>query len=334
MSEWDLTPEYQAATFDKLIRPALFGRDGVNAGDPTAVFLGGQPGAGASRAVAGVRPDDAAVLSSRLLSAFHPRFLDLSRSRSPLAVGILERAGRAWLRDCLVHAREGRSAFVLDEPFASADAVLSAARGFERAGFRSHVAIVATPRTESLLALASGHLLALRNRDASAPTSVEEHDAGMAATAALVSSLEASPEIDRLTIFGRDGAVLLDADRATGFASAREVLARAWTAPLSELTARLWLEELTSATDYAEYASVDDDVVRDLLAELHEVALREVVPALGAPADSVAVPRLEARLAARLEELRPAAQRRAGAVEQQAPAPAPTPAQPDRGISR
>ena len=85
-------------------------------------------------------------------------------------------------------------------------------------------------------------------------------------------------------------------------------------------------------TDYALASGRASRPLAELLIELHEVALNEVLPQIALPAVSKARPAAQANLARRLIELR-----RVAPVEprgEDLAAPAVSPIQPDRGISR
>lgn len=336
MTEWTLSAEEQRTIFEQKIRPALFPRGPLD-GRPTLLILAGQPGAGASRAagrLASEHVNEMAEVSADNLRAFHPHFLELSRSQSPEAPRLLAEPTAEWLQNTLRHARTSRQSLVLEGAFNSPDAALGVASLFERDGFATRVAVVATPRPESLLATASRYLLDARSGRASRFTSLASHNAGCDRTRALVATLETTPAVDRLTIVGRDGTDLFDAARtgAESFTGASAALAREQSTSMSSQQTMLWLSELRATTDFAVASHSLHRPLTEVLIELHEVALRDVLPRLSLPLASQARPTTEATLARQLVTLRRAlpVETRSGDLA----APVISTSQPDRGISR
>ncbi|KAF2414686.1 hypothetical protein B1729_03655 [Microbacterium sp. B35-04] len=334
----DLIPseEETARIFDEQILPIVF-PNAPSPARPSLVLLAGQPGAGTSRATAQMladSPTDMVVLNGDDLQVFHPNFLALARSRSAEAPQLLSQSTASWARSCLRHARTIGRSLLVDGSFHSPEVALRTADLFAHQGFATRVVVVATPRAESLLAAASRYLLDAQGGRASRFTSVGAHDADWNSTRALIGELEATPSVDKLTVIGRDGRACFDAERTApeGFAGATRALLREQSASMSSGFAMRWMSELRSMTDYALAAGQASRPLAELLIELHGVALNEVLSQLALPAHSKARPAAEANLARRLTELR----RAAPAVPrgEDLAAPAVSPIQPDRGISR
>lgn len=334
----DLTPSEEARQriFERIILPVVFPE--ARSETPTLVLLGGQAGAGNSRATARVlaqSPRDMVALRGEDLEAFHPNFLALKGSRSPDAPQILSEAAASWLRDCIRHARTTKRSLLLEGSFQTPQVALGTADLFAKHGFATRIAVVATPRAESLLSTASRYLLEARSGRASQFTSVANHDAGWAGTRALIGELENMPSVDRLTVIGRDGTPHFDVERSApdGFTGAARRLVREQSAAMSSTTAMRWLSELRAMTDYTLSSERSPGPLFELLIELHDVALNEVLPRLELPADSRARPAAEASLARQLVELR-----RTVAVEpsryEDLAGPVVQPSRPDGGISR
>ena len=324
----------QRTIFDERIRPVVFRHD--PAGDaPSLVFLVGSPGASAGRAVGELAADsEIAVLSARDLRAFHPGYLTLSRSRSPEAQHVLTESATGWMRSALQHARTTRRSLVLEGAGPSPDVVLATTGLFASSGFTTTVAVVAVPRSESLLATASSYLANVRGGNLVPFTPLAEHDAGRDAVSALVEGIERSPTVDRLTIIGRDGTTTFDASRAdpTGFSGAGDALTRGHATRLSAAESMRWLSELRAVTDAALSARRLAPPLGEVLITLHELGLNEILPNLPLPKYSQARPAAEAALGRQLVAIRQAV--RDSARVEAPPAPVVAPPQPDRGISR
>lgn len=325
--------DQQRRIFDERIRPVVFPHAPAD-DSAEMLFVVGQPGAGALRATTKVLGDrHIAVLSASDLRAFHPRFLELSRSRSPEAIGILTMSTTGWMRSALQHARTTGRSLLLDGTGSSPDLALATAVLFASSGFTTTVVVVAAPRSESLLATASGYLTNARAGSAAQFTTVAEHDASVESIRALIQTLESTPSVDRLTIIGRDGATRFDAASTDsgGFAGARAVLDSEHASHLRAPQAMRWLSELRAMTDFALSARQVARPFAEVLIELNEIGLREILPNLPLPKDSQARPAAEANLGRQLVALRQAV--RTDQREERHPAPVIAAPEPDRGIS-
>ncbi|MEL5990724.1 zeta toxin family protein [Microbacterium phosphatis] len=329
MTDIELEAAETRAIFDATIAPVLFpSMDRPET--PTVTLVVGQPGAGAGRAARALLAEHpgAALLDGGRLRAFHPRFFELSRSRSPEVLRVFAEATSAWLRDCLAYARTSRRSLVLDGSFSSARVARATAELFQREGFETHVAVVGQPRAVSLLSEASRSLIAALDGRSTPFTDLAAHDAGFEVTRALVSELEGEAPVDRLTVVGRAGDWVFDARRADGFAGASRALVREQVTPMSGPEGRRWLSELRASTEFALSNSRVPAPLAEVLLELHELALGEVLPRLPLPVDSVAHSRAEATIRARVDALRQAPPAETALLD----VAAPTVAQPVPGL--
>ncbi|MCD1269749.1 hypothetical protein B5M43_013030 [Microbacterium sp. MEC084] len=308
MTDLELEAAETRAIFDATIVPFLFpSMDRPEA--PTLTLVVGQPGAGAGRAARALLAEHpgAAIVDGGGLRAFHPRYFELSRSRSPEALRIFAEATSAWLRDCLAYARQNRRSLLVEGSFSSARVASATAELFQREGFETHVAVVGQSRAVSLLSEASRHLLAVLDERSAPFTDLATHDVGFDATRALVSELEGEASVDRLTVVGRAGDWVFDARRADGFAGAIRALVREQVTPMSGPEGRRWLSELRASTEFALNTGRVHAPLAEVLVELHELALSEVLPRLPLPVESLARSRAEATIHARIDALRRAA---------------------------
>src|SRR6476659_7955207 len=84
--------------FEERIRPVVFPY-GPSAAGPELVFATGHAGVNSARTFAGlIDRREIAALSANDLRAFHPRYLELSRSRSPEASRTLTESTSGWMR--------------------------------------------------------------------------------------------------------------------------------------------------------------------------------------------------------------------------------------------
>ena len=334
------TPEELARIFTDEIRPILFSNQ-TTSDNPTLILLGGQPGAGKSRATHSLLREyqfDPVPLSGDDLRAFHPHYRDLV-TRDPIhAPDAFAPATAAWVRAAIDHARTRQRSLLLEGTFHTPELTLTTARAFSDAGFRVHVVVAGASRADSLLSVTSRYF---RSRHENLParfTSRTAHDRGYDGTTGLVTQLDTSPHVDRVTILGRDGTARFDAQRAIPhqpnreFVSAAAELEEARTRPVGTRTAVEWLSELRRMTQYAEASRQVTTQTAELLIPLHEIAVRDIVPTIPLPAGSEPGRKLEMRVAQDLAALR----RAVGALGPDAAAPhrTPAPATPNPDLAR
>lgn len=318
-----------ARQFEERVAPVLFaGRTPESR--PVLTIVAGQPGSAPLRAASRVATTSAGslpvVLAGEELGAFHPRFTESILEGSEGARGEIAAAAAAWTRMVLRRARAERVSLILDGSRLSTDVAIATAGLFAADGFSTTVAVMAVPRAETLLSTASKHLISAAQDRWSPLVTPEEHDAGFDRTAEIVRVVEASPSVERVVVVGRGGEMRFDAarNRAEQFGGAATELEAARLEPVPAPAGRRWLTELRAATDFALSTGRIDAPLGAVLGELHEVALREVVPSLGLPADSLARPILEQTLTARAAAIR-------AAIPPAGPQPAPRQPAPQVG---
>ncbi|MDR7113756.1 hypothetical protein J2X03_003656 [Microbacterium trichothecenolyticum] len=297
---------------DEILRrdvlPLIF-PDAAPSDRPTLVLVAGQPGAGRSRAVSALRrvgEPQLAVVRGEELRAFHPAFRDPRSATDPEPSSELAQAVAGWVSGCIRYAREQRRSVVIEGTFGNVTAAAGTAQRFAAEGFRTRVVVVGSSRAESLLSVLSGYLRDVQAGRRATPPSRTTHDEGFAATRSLVASVEESGWTDRLTVVRRDGGVVFDGSGAegAGFARAGAALVAAQSERLGRFDATQWLSELHHATEFAATRRGLPVEVAELLVELHEVALREVIPELQVPVSGKFATAMERKTVARLVALR------------------------------
>lgn len=338
MTPWELDDVEHDTILKQTVLPYYFPVRELESSQPALILLAGQPGAGRARATRRLITDhgpDVAVVSSEDLRAFHPWVAQLASSHASDALEGVTRATAGWMRDCIRYARETGRSLLLEGAFQDPAVASGTAARFAAAGFQTRVVVVASRRAESLLSVASLYLSNVHAGKLARFVSRETHDRGFEATRALAAETVNSASVGRLTVIGRDGEPVFDAHRVDGdatFVGADEALESEQSARLSRLDATQWLSELHHATDYAMTRRDLPRAVTELLVELHEIALREVIPELHVPSDGKFISAIEQRTVARLGDLQRALPREE-VVDLAAPVV--TPVGPERGgISR
>jgi len=270
---------------------------------PAFVLLTGQPGTGRLRAVGPAGLRGVAVVNAEELQAFDRTPARLRASSAAEAAQEMAQTAAKWVSGCTRYARENRRSLVVDGAYVDPVVAAAAAKSFEEAGFATRVIIVASQRAESLLTVTSAYLSALRARRADAMVTRAAHDAGLDATRQLAASLEDIAWVDRVTVANRHGGIVYDVQQPapdSGFGGVRSALAAAQSERMSRWDATQWLSELHHVTDYATSLRVMPDGVAELLVDLHNTALREVIPQLHVPAGGKFASAIEQKTAARL----------------------------------
>lgn len=287
------SPEPSAAGREALVLRSVF-NGAQPAPHPALVLLAGASGAGTGRAIALVRRmhDGLVPISSEDLQAFHPRYLEPTFRASPAGQNELSEDAASWLQASIAHARENRYSLLLEGAFRSPSTALAVARRFADSNYQVHVVVAATRSEESLLSATSRGLRQVQQRLQSRFVTPAENERNIADVDALVSASVADSAVERVSVIGRRGQTVLDAHREdpAGMADASAAFRASCSERMSALDATQWLSELRHMTSYAQsLRSVPDAAVESLI-ELHEMAIRKVVPDLPVPPGSEVVP--------------------------------------------
>jgi predicted kinase len=304
-----LTPDELEAVYRTEIRPVLFNAAAGGDDKPTLVLLGGQPGAGKSRATARIlaeHPGMAAVTGDDL-RIFHPGYRTLVAEHPEQVGAALAESTRVWVRATLTDALEQHRSLLLEGTFGDPDVTLATAARFRDAGFRVRIVAIASPRVLSVVSAASRYL---RDRQTGNParfTRLSAHDRGYHGTTRLIGNLDKAAPADRVTIISRNGNTLFDREDAFDGAAASLAEGRHPQSWGMRSTVEL-LGELKQITRYAIASGQLTHDTAELLIEAHDLALAEVVPHLSIDADSAQARLLQQSVAEQLVALRRAAE--------------------------
>lgn len=245
---------------------------------PCTVFVGGQPGAGKTRAthmVLGMGLHDGPLLpvNGDDLRQYHPDY-DRLCDEEPLVMP--ERTAKAsaeWIRMTMEHVTANGISAVVEGTWRNAATVLDEAANAKRAGRSTHAVVLAVPPALSSLAILERYY---RDRSAGLParwTPAAAHDNAVANLPATVRAVAMSPLVDRLTVIGRDGGVLYDGTDPDMFAGRWE---RGFHRPLSAVEAadaRMRLARIGSLRSVPGVGTaLSDPVVTSIRRSLDELA--------------------------------------------------------------
>ncbi len=277
--------------YERTIEPLLFPPVDGDA-SPHLTLIAGGPGSGRGRAIARaleVSPT-ATVLSSTELRALHAAVVATgATSTASVNADVAE-----WLRAAISHAREVRRSLIVEGDFRTPVAALGVAKQFLDAGYQVQAVVVLPRRAESLLAVASAHFRQIQRTGDAVEASVADHDARWTNVRDVLAAVSAEPSVE-VTMLDGSGNVL-PVDSIDSFNRGR-------AGGPTKRAAVEWLGELRRITDFARSLPPRATDL-DFLIELHQAALRQVVPAMNLPASSTTGPQLESRLAAAAQSLR------------------------------
>lgn len=195
------------------IRPAI---DVVRkSNEPCTVFVGGQPGAGKTRAthiVLGMGLHDGQLLNVNGddLRQYHPDY-DRLCDEDPLTMPErTAKASAAWIRMTMEYAAENRIPAIVEGTWRNAATVLDEAANAKRHDRGTHAIVLAVPPALSRIAILERYY---RDRSAGLParwTPASAHENTISNLSDTVRRIATSPSIDRFTVIGRDGDVLFD----------------------------------------------------------------------------------------------------------------------------
>ncbi|MEY9211401.1 hypothetical protein ABH917_000847 [Thermobifida halotolerans] len=238
------------------VRDFVFGEYSATPDDPVLVLLGGQPGAGKSRAVESVKerhPDRLVPIIGDDLRPFHPRYREIVRTDILAMPDATAQASGEWVKRSLEYALQERYSVLLEGTFRNPLMIVQTAQRFKEAGYRVEAIGLAVPERTSLLSTVDRFLKAPET--AARWTPAEAHEISYRMVPATLQALEDSPHIQRLDITNRAGEVLFTNTRTpTGGwtdptpGAAAAAAKRERDAPLTPDTACTWLEAYVAGT--------------------------------------------------------------------------------------
>ena len=277
--------------YERTIEPLLFPPVDGDA-SPRLTLIAGGPGSGRGRAIARAldASPTATVLSSTELRALHAAVAETgASSTASVNADVAE-----WLRAAISRAREVRRSLIIEGDFRTPVAALGVAKQFLDAGYQVQTVVVVPRRAESLLAVASAHYRQIQRTGDAVEVSVADHDVRWTDVRDVLAAVSTEPGLEVTVLDGSGNELPVDSSDAFNRARAGGPTKRA---------AVEWLGELRRITDFARSLPPRTTHL-DLLIELHQAALRQVVPAMDLPPNSTTGPQLESRLAAEAQSLR------------------------------
>ncbi|WP_068265115.1 zeta toxin family protein [Janibacter limosus] len=203
------------AIWEQDIRPRVFAR-AERSERPVTMLLGGQPGAGKSRAA-----DLATAAASGSVVAivgdeyrrFHPAYVETLKADPLRMPDVTAQAAGRWIQMCVDHARDQGYSMLIEGTWRNAQVPLEAARAARKDGRRVDAVVVAVqPEVSRLGTMERYYRDALAGSDARW-TPPAAHDAAVASLPGTVESIAMSGDVDSIRVVTRDASTLFHSDR-------------------------------------------------------------------------------------------------------------------------
>lgn len=210
----NLTEEQLRSRFESRIRPQVF-RGAKPQTEPTTVLLGGQPGAGKSRAgevAAAHAGDDLVPIVGDDFRQFHPDYRR-AMNEDPLRMpDVTAQAAGRWIQMCVDHAREQGCSILIEGTWRNAQVPLEAARAATKDGRRVDAVVVAVQPEVSRLGAMERYYRDVMAGDDARWTPPAAHDAAVASLPGTVEAVAMNGDVDSLRVVTREGTTLFHSD--------------------------------------------------------------------------------------------------------------------------
>ncbi len=242
-------------------------------GDPCTVFVGGQPGAGKTRAVhmildMGLHEGTLLPVNGDDLRQYHPDY-DRLCDEDPLSMPIqTAEASAEWIRRTMAYSTANRISTIVEGTWRNASTVLDEASNAKLNGRTTHAIVLAVPPVLSRIAILERYY---RDRSVGLPsrwTPTSAHENTVRNLASTVRLIAGSPLIDRFTVIDRNDVVLFD-----GTSGRRKDGWREWMHKASQVNG-IDSDAQLARVDFLERAwsafTPNNDDARRLLDKIHE----------------------------------------------------------------
>lgn len=265
--------QHLAAIFDAKIAPRIFGH-ATSSTTPVAQFVGGQPGAGKTRAAVtarGLTSESVAAIIGDRLRGDHPEYARLIETDLIGMPDVTAPALAFWVERAIAHARARRYSVLVEGTFRRPEVTIGTARDFREAGYRTHLVALAVPAWESRLGILDRFVSDHSTGEETARwTSASSHDAGYAGTPRTIREAIGAGVVDRLTIMDRGSAILFDQDSPIDVRSAIAALQAARGRHPGQTQLEQFSTRLHSNIAYLEATALIDQRTQPVLEALRQ----------------------------------------------------------------
>lgn len=235
---------------------------------PVGVIVGGQGGAGKTRAVRDARAEhDALTIPSDDLRPYFPDYDRLMRE-DPLAMpDATDAAMSLWRSMALEEAVRRRTSLVVENTLRRPGLAESFARALREGGFAVEVRVLGVPPVVSMLGVLSRYVGQVEHDGAGRWVAQADHDRAVQAIPGVVDRLVDQRLVDRLMVVARDGRALYDVRSPTDAHEFAEALGQAQDpASVTSVQASWWAGEYERCArfvaEHEQLRDVPDTTVR------------------------------------------------------------------------
>ncbi|MFC3216493.1 zeta toxin family protein [Novosphingobium panipatense] len=207
-----LSPDKHRAIYKSRIAPLLFAQ-AAPVERPTALVLGGQPGAGKSALLAAAhaefdRRGGLIEIIGDDLRAFHPRYSELQRQDDRTAAFFTDRDSGRWIEMAIADAAGRRCNVAVEGTMRLPDKVAETLTRFRDSGFVTDARALAVNPELSALGILQRFIAQKDSRGYGRMTSMEAHRAALGGMLDTLDRMQDERLADRLTIYRRGGEIL------------------------------------------------------------------------------------------------------------------------------
>ncbi|API61311.1 zeta toxin of the postsegregational killing system (plasmid) [Tardibacter chloracetimidivorans] len=207
-----LSPDKHRAIYESRIAPLLFAQ-AAPVERPTALVLGGQPGAGKSALLAAAhaefdRRGGLIEIIGDDLRAFHPRYSELQRHDDRTAAFFTDRDSGRWIEMAIADAAARRCNVAVEGTMRLPDKVAETLTRFRDNDFVTDARALAVNPELSALGILQRFVAQKDSRGYGRMTSMEAHGAALGGMLDTLDRMQDERLADRLTIYRRGGEIL------------------------------------------------------------------------------------------------------------------------------
>ena len=250
------------ALYEAQVGPSIFA-DAQASDIPVGVIVGGQPGAGKTRAVDRARREhDALEIPSDDLKTFHPDY-DRLMATDPLAMpDATDPAMNAWRKMALDEAVQRRSSLVFETTMRRPGMAEATASTIRDGGFATEVRVLGVPQVVSGLGVLQRYVDQAEQHGTGRWTRQSDQDQAVEAIPGAVDRLVDQGLVDRLMVVARDGTELYDERSPTSARGALEALSAAQDpSTVTPEQATWWAGEYDRCAQFLARHETDHDVL-------------------------------------------------------------------------
>jgi UDP-N-acetylglucosamine kinase len=182
-------------------------------GQPVAIFIAGQPGAGKTDLTAGVveslsTKGGCVQINSDTFKPYHPMWNQLLEQDDTTAAPYTAADGRRWMAKAEQYAIEQRMNVVIETTMRDPGVFVEPLARLAAASYRTELVVLAVPAAISRLGILSRYEEQVRQSGSGRLTEVTNHNACYEAVANGVAEQDATPSVDGISIWRRGGEAL------------------------------------------------------------------------------------------------------------------------------